>query len=114
MEWIEEGERKIASKATASKRIIGRERNQMKMVVNSLNQEEKDAHIECGSYHISQKIRNLLKNAGSISRLIMFNKEWHKEHHCTANLFWGYHDNHKIQHYINAYWPDEVDINYDP
>eukprot|EP00957_Ditylum_brightwellii_P172741 13150394-Ditylum_brightwellii.AAC.1 len=107
MECIEETERKIASTAKASKRIIESQRNQMKRDVNSLTQEEKDAHIACGSSHISQKIRSLLVNAGSISRLTMFNKEWHKEHYCASNLFWGYHDYHKTQHSIDAYWLDE-------
>eukprot|EP00957_Ditylum_brightwellii_P161617 12305288-Ditylum_brightwellii.AAC.1 len=73
MERIEEKKKTIATKAKASKSRIERQRNQAKRSMISLGHEEKDTHIEYGS---------------GISRLVMINKGWHKEHHDAANLFW--------------------------
>ena len=56
----------------------------------------------------------LLSNVGGISRLTIFNDEWHANHTDAARLLWGYKSWKEAKLYVNVFFGDEVDVNYDP
>eukprot|EP00986_Skeletonema_menzelii_P021274 scaffold33840_cov171-Skeletonema_menzelii.AAC.1 len=56
----------------------------------------------------------LLSNVGGISRLTIFNDEWHANHVEAARLLWGYRSWAEAKLYVDVFFGEEVDVNYDP
>lgn len=56
----------------------------------------------------------LLSNVGGISRLFIFNDNWHSTHPDGARLLWGYNSWREAKLYVNVFFGNEVDTTYDP
>ncbi|KAL7513822.1 hypothetical protein ACHAWX_000786 [Stephanocyclus meneghinianus] len=59
-------------------------------------------------------IQAFLSENGGVSRMTMFNNQWHAKHQNAARPLRGYNSWAKTKLYLGAYYPDEVDTNYDP
>ena len=63
---------------------------------------------------------DFISRVGGVSYLTMFNSAWHSAHSGkkgslnAAKLFWGYNSYQEAQLYVGAYFPGEVDVEYDP
>mmetsp|Transcript_44335 Transcript_44335/g.94357 ORF Transcript_44335/g.94357 Transcript_44335/m.94357 type:complete len:877 (+) Transcript_44335:1360-3990(+) len=64
-----------------------------------------------------EKVRRLFSKFGGLSRLTLFNDDWHAEHKEAAKRIWGYPSWKETKHYVEAYFPQSVynvDTSYDP
>ena len=86
---------------------VNREKKRMK--------ETHDANDVAGAgWH---KVLKLLSRGGGLSRLTMFNDDWHKENKDAASKLWGYPSWKETKLHVKAYFPRdvyEVDTSYDP
>ena len=63
---------------------------------------------------------DFVSRVGGVSRLTMFNLNWHKQHSGrkgslnAAKLLWGYESYEETMLYAEAYFPGEIDVTYDP
>ena len=68
---------------------------------------------ECIEQQMMDKFKQLLSEAGGVSRLTMLNDEWHNKHKDAARLLWGYNSWDETKLYVKAYF-SELDTSYDP
>ena len=61
-----------------------------------------------------QQISAFLAQSGGLSRLTIFNNAWHEQNPTAAKLLRGYESWEETKLYVGAYFPGEVDTQYDP
>ena len=89
-------------------------RMKAKRAKSSVDEEEILESIALGSKVMWNNVRDLLSDAGGLSRLTIFNKQWHEKHDTAAKLLWGYRSYYEAKRYVKAYFPGEVDVADDP
>jgi len=67
-----------------------------------------------GSDEMVKRFVSFLSKAGGLSRLTMFNDEWHENHPDAARLLFGYRSYMEAKLYVDAYFEGEVDVANDP
>ena len=79
-----------------------------------------DANFEAQINNAVESTRNLvmtlLADEGGLSRLTIYNDAWHakKTNKDAAKLLWGFGEWKHTKRYVAAFFPGEVDVNYDP
>ncbi|KAL7482282.1 hypothetical protein ACHAW6_010740 [Cyclotella cf. meneghiniana] len=56
----------------------------------------------------------MLSNVGGLSQLTLFNEQWHEKHPNAAKLLWGYESWTETKLYVDAFFPEKVDVTDDP
>ena len=54
------------------------------------------------------QVQTLLSKFGGLSRLTIFDDEWHANHGEAAKLLWGYRNWAEAKAYVQAYFPLEI------
>jgi len=93
---------------------VEKHRKRTRRTQSALNEEAADDLIEGYCKVVWEKFLVLISNAGGISRLTIFNDEWHANHSDAARLLWGYNSWKETKLYVNVFFKGEVDVNYDP
>jgi hypothetical protein len=111
MEQLREREEEIKQLKTKNEK----ERKRTRRTKSQLNEEATSNNIiESDGQVIWNQCLTLLSNAGGISRLTIFNDEWHANHPDAARLLWGYDSWMEAKLYVDVFFGEEVDVNYDP
>ncbi|KAL7456981.1 hypothetical protein ACHAWC_008439 [Mediolabrus comicus] len=110
MEQLRDREEEIKQLKTKNEK----ERKRSRRTKSQLNEEATSSIIESDGQVIWNQCLTLLSNAGGISRLTIFNDEWHANHPDAARLLWGYDSWMEAKLYVDVFFGDEVDVNYDP
>lgn len=99
-------------------KVMKRQSNKHQMrsirVQSSLDEECEEEYKEIGSTATISQIKSLLSRAGGLSRLTLFNDDWHKNHPNAAKKLWGYENWDETKLYVDAYFEGEVDVTDDP
>mmetsp|Transcript_14350 Transcript_14350/g.24033 ORF Transcript_14350/g.24033 Transcript_14350/m.24033 type:complete len:730 (-) Transcript_14350:42-2231(-) len=93
---------------------VEKHRKRVRRTQTSLSADAADERIEGYCEVVWEKFLTLTSNAGGISRLTIFNDEWHANHPDAARLLWGYNSWKETKLYVNVFFNGEVDVNYDP
>ena len=111
---LEEKDKSMNEKKQKSYNVVERQRKNANRAKATLEKDEIEEYIDYGSEITFVQFEDLLAKAGGLSRLTLFNTEWHKKHGDAAKILWGYHDWNETKLYIEAYFPGEINVNYDP
>mmetsp|Transcript_10347 Transcript_10347/g.17580 ORF Transcript_10347/g.17580 Transcript_10347/m.17580 type:complete len:762 (-) Transcript_10347:731-3016(-) len=115
VESLMEQLRKKEEEAKQMKGHYEKQRKKVRRTKSSIATEEQAT--ECIGSDVEvvwEKCLALLSNAGGISRLTIFNDEWHANHTDAARLLWGYNSWTEAKLYVDVFFGKEVDVNYDP
>lgn len=92
-----------------------KQRKKVRRAMSSIEYEEQSSEcIGRDGEVVWEQCLALLSNVGGISRLTIFNDEWHANHTDAARLLWGYNSWMESKLYVDAFFGNEVDVNYDP
>jgi len=96
----------LEGKLEASKKNALKHNKRTKRATPSLDDDEKKKHLTEGQKLMKDDMLKLLSTSGGLSRLTIFNDEWHAENQTAAKLLFGYHDWNETKIYVrDAYFP---------
>jgi len=74
-----------------------------KLSITSEDGEQSTEYIGRDGEVVWEQCLTLLSNVGGISRLTVFNDDWHSKHHEGARLLWGYNSWREAKLYVNVF-----------
>eukprot|EP00956_Cyclotella_meneghiniana_P021229 scaffold38305_cov62-Cyclotella_meneghiniana.AAC.5 len=92
---------------------IQKKRKQVERAKSSCEAEVTESALNEADKKLCEAMRVLFSNDGGLSRLTLFNDEWHQNHPDAARQLWGYHSWEETKLYVAAYFPD-LETGYDP
>lgn len=97
----------------SAKAEIYKHHKRVERTQSSMDAEAEEAMRQEISNEVFLQVMDLLSRVGGLSRLTLFNDDWHEEHNDAAKLLFGYLSWKETKQYVQAFFPGEVEV-YDP
>ena len=106
---IDSLKRKINEMSDDSKQLSGKYEKHKKRVQRARSSFDDGQVTQQEKVDIEQQslmnFRAFSSDHGGISRMTIFNNEWHSKHKDAARILWGYKSWDEAKSYVNAYFP---------